>query len=61
MIYQIRTVRTEATEDEEAVQWAVKVAAYLNETYPDMHVEVVRNISWPSFSVRSGPGKGSGW
>ena len=51
MVYMVRSVRTEAAKDAEAVQWAVKVAAYVNETYPSINVRVLRNINGPLQAV----------
>ena len=45
MVYMVRTIRHQAGKAQEAFQWAVKVATYLNERYPEMNIEVLRNIN----------------
>lgn len=44
MIYMIRSTRMEGDWDQ-SVQWAVKVAQYINEKFPEMHVQVLRNVN----------------
>jgi hypothetical protein len=47
MIYFLRTATISQGKQQEAIQWAIKVAKYLNDKYPEMNVQVLRNINGP--------------
>ena len=47
MIYLMRSARAQQGRSQAALPWAFEVADYLNENYPEVTVEVWRNISGP--------------
>lgn len=47
MIYLVRSTTMRPGRGQEAIQWALEVAKYVSDNYPDSHIEVVRNISGP--------------
>jgi hypothetical protein len=47
MIYQMRTATISQGKQQEATQWALKVAKYLSEKYAAVNVQVLRNINGP--------------
>lgn len=47
MVYLIRSARALQGRAQTALPWAVQVADYVNEHYPDVHMEVWRNIDGP--------------
>ena len=51
MLYFVRSATIRQGKYEETFQWAVKIAAWVNENYPDVNVRVLRNVSGPGFQV----------
>jgi hypothetical protein len=47
MVYLIRSARAQPGRAQAALPWAVGVASYLNEHYPDINVQIVRNVNGP--------------
>jgi len=47
MVYLVRSARAQQGRAQVALPWAVQVANYLNEHYPEMNVQVVRNVNGP--------------
>ena len=51
MIYFVRSATIRQGKDRETFEWAVKIATWVNENYPDLRVQVLNNISGPIFQV----------
>jgi hypothetical protein len=47
MVYLVRSARAQQGRSQAALPWAFQVATYLNENYPQVNVEVLRNINGP--------------
>ena len=47
MVYLVRSARAQQGRAQVALPWAVEIANYLNENYPETSVKVVRNINGP--------------
>lgn len=45
MIYSTRTASISAGKANEAIVWAVKLANWINETFPGARMQVLRNVS----------------
>ena len=46
MIYMLRTSRMQG-DWAQAIQWANKIAQYINEKFPEVHVQVLLNVNGP--------------
>ena len=51
MIYVVRSITAQPGKIREARQWAVRIAKWVNEHYPEVNVEVLRNITGPRWQV----------
>ena len=51
MIYGVRTANIQGGKIGEAFEFAVKMAAYLNEKFPDIGVQVLRNTPGPVYQL----------
>ena len=51
MIYMVRSITIQPGKSREAMQWAVNIAHWINEHYPDVNVQVMRNITGPRWQV----------
>jgi hypothetical protein len=47
MVYLVRSARAQQGLAQAALPWAIQIANYVNENYPETHIEVLRNISGP--------------
>jgi hypothetical protein len=51
MIYLVRSITIQPGKSTEAFQWAVNIANWINEHYPEVNVEVLRNITGPKWQL----------
>jgi hypothetical protein len=51
MIYLVRSIDIQQGKWDEAFEWAVNIANWINEHYPQMNVEVLYNITGPKWQV----------
>jgi hypothetical protein len=51
MIYYVRSLTIKQGKGQEAFQWAVKIATWINANYPDLNVQVLRNVSGPRWQI----------
>ena len=51
MIYMVRSITFQPGKSAEAMQWAVNIANWTNEHYPEVNMEILRNISGPKWQV----------
>jgi hypothetical protein len=51
MIYMMRTMTIQQAKYAEVFQWAVRVARFSNEHYPELNLQILRNVSGSCYQV----------
>jgi hypothetical protein len=51
MIYFMRTMTIQPGKYAEVFQWAVKVARFSNEHYPELNVQILQPVTGPAYQV----------